>query len=210
MTLDRNRLSPGSPSAAHLQLRKLILPPPRHVRDLFCHRARGLPRARCQHCWRPGDAAWRCDSTAGIATGRPTVAGVPTRSPASLRYESIRRCVSALDRTEQCCGVCLPILAEEESAPCSFASRPVVSTAPLEMDLAIHTMQDGACRITRYTCRVSRLPWGRLKPAAWQHPFPVRRVPRSVARSRAAAWAHLPPSTPHERHWSGALPARKP
>src|SRR5713226_34843 len=34
MTLDRNRLSPGPPSAARLQLRKLILPPPRHIGDL--------------------------------------------------------------------------------------------------------------------------------------------------------------------------------
>src|SRR3981189_2458474 len=34
----------------------------------------------------------------------------------------------ALDSPEQCCGVCLPTLAEEDSAPCTFASLPVVSS----------------------------------------------------------------------------------
>jgi len=51
---------------------------------------------------------------------------------------------------------------------------------------------------------------GGSSPPPGKHPFQSRRVPRSVARSRAAAWAHLPPSTSPERHWSGALPARKP
>src|SRR5882762_9165167 len=34
----------------------------------------------------------------------------------------------ALDSPDQCCGVCLPTLAEEDSAPCTFASLPVVSS----------------------------------------------------------------------------------
>src|ERR1700682_4379000 len=34
----------------------------------------------------------------------------------------------ALDSPEQCCGVCLPTLAAEDPAPCTFASLPVVSS----------------------------------------------------------------------------------
>src|SRR4030088_1141269 len=73
MTLDRNRLSPGSPSAARLQLRKLILPPPRHVRDLFCHRAgaRATP---------PGDVT-------ALLASRPG-------DPPSLVFRRVRRPLS--------------------------------------------------------------------------------------------------------------------
>jgi hypothetical protein len=84
-----------------------------------------------------GDAAWRRDST--LLASRPG-------DPPSLVFRRVRRSLygaqvfaraaSAIDRTEQCCGACLPTLAEEDSAPCSFTSLPVVSSGAAPLDFA--------------------------------------------------------------------------
>src|SRR3979411_2686074 len=61
--------------------------------------------------------ALRCQHFAGIAAGRHTVAGTPTRLAAFLRYASIPWRASALDKLEQCCGVCPSVIAGGGTPP---------------------------------------------------------------------------------------------